>query len=89
MAEPQRKIAGPAVTPETQPFWDAAAAGRLLIKQCEACGERHHYPRPICPFCGSEDTVLESSFGPTLCRSTHFCPACRNPFEAFKPKGAG
>jgi ring-1,2-phenylacetyl-CoA epoxidase subunit PaaD len=39
-----------------------------------------------CPFCGSEDTVMESAFGPTLCRSTHFCRACRNPFEAFKPK---
>ena len=40
-----------------------------------------------CPFCGSADTVLESAFGPTLCRSTHFCRACRNAFEAFKPKG--
>jgi ring-1,2-phenylacetyl-CoA epoxidase subunit PaaD len=42
-----------------------------------------------CPFCGSTETVLESAFGPTLCRSTHFCRACRNPFEAFKPKTAG
>jgi ring-1,2-phenylacetyl-CoA epoxidase subunit PaaD len=41
-----------------------------------------------CPFCGSEDTVLESAFGPTLCRTTHFCRACRNPFEGFKQKGA-
>jgi ring-1,2-phenylacetyl-CoA epoxidase subunit PaaD len=40
-----------------------------------------------CPFCGSDDTAMESAFGPTLCRSTHFCGACRNPFEAFKPKG--
>ena len=39
-----------------------------------------------CPFCGSLDTVLESAFGPTLCRSTHFCRSCRNPFEGFKPK---
>ena len=39
-----------------------------------------------CPFCGSDDTELESAFGPTLCRTTHFCRACRNPFEAFKPK---
>jgi ring-1,2-phenylacetyl-CoA epoxidase subunit PaaD len=39
-----------------------------------------------CPFCGNEDTVLESAFGPTLCRSILFCPACRNPFEGFKPK---
>ena len=34
----------------------------------------------------SRDTTLESAFGPTLCRSTHFCRSCRNPFEAFKPK---
>jgi len=33
--------------------------------------------------------VLESAFGPTLCRATHFCRACRNPFESFKPKVAG
>ena len=39
-----------------------------------------------CPFCGSADTELESAFGPTLCRATHFCRACRNPFESFKPK---
>jgi ring-1,2-phenylacetyl-CoA epoxidase subunit PaaD len=39
-----------------------------------------------CPYCGSEDTVLESAFGPTLCRAIHFCRACRNPFEAFKAK---
>jgi ring-1,2-phenylacetyl-CoA epoxidase subunit PaaD len=44
-------------------------------------------PHPVnCPFCGSRDTVLESAFGPTLCRATHFCRACRNPFESFKPK---
>jgi ring-1,2-phenylacetyl-CoA epoxidase subunit PaaD len=43
-------------------------------------------PGATCPFCGSRETVLESAFGPTLCRTTHFCQACRNPFEAFKPK---
>jgi ring-1,2-phenylacetyl-CoA epoxidase subunit PaaD len=42
-----------------------------------------------CPFCGSRETVMESAFGPTLCRSTHFCKGCRNPFEAFKPKVMG
>jgi len=46
-------------------------------------------PGATCPFCGSTDTVLESAFGPTLCRTTHFCEACRNPFEAFKPKTQG
>lgn len=37
-----------------------------------------------CPFCGSRDTILESPFGPTLCRATAYCRACRNPFEQFK-----
>jgi ring-1,2-phenylacetyl-CoA epoxidase subunit PaaD len=39
-----------------------------------------------CPFCRSDQTVIESAFGPTLCRATHYCRSCRNPFEAFKPK---
>ncbi|MDP8955752.1 MAG: phenylacetate-CoA oxygenase subunit PaaJ [Actinomycetota bacterium] len=43
-------------------------------------------PALTCPFCGSRQTVLESSFGPTLCRTIHFCHTCRNPFEGFKPK---
>ena len=48
-----------------------------------------HRRRITCPFCGSEESVLESAFGPTLCRSTHFCRSCRNPFEGFKPKAPG
>ncbi len=43
-------------------------------------------PPLTCPFCGSRQTVVESDFGPTLCRTIHFCQACRNPFEGFKPK---
>jgi ring-1,2-phenylacetyl-CoA epoxidase subunit PaaD len=38
-----------------------------------------------CPFCQSADTALESPFGPTLCRSIHYCRACRQSFEHFKP----
>lgn len=37
-----------------------------------------------CPFCGSADTVTDNPFGSTLCRSVHYCNACRQPFEAFK-----
>ena len=46
-----------AATPDTAPFWEAAAQGRLLIMHCNACGENHFYPRPICPFCMSADTA--------------------------------
>ena len=63
MADQARKIAAPQVTPETQSFWDAAQAGRLVLKRCLACGEPHHYPRPICPFCGSDRTEWQSASG--------------------------
>lgn len=58
-----RPIPAPAVTLETQPFFDAAAEGRFLIKRCTACGEAHWYPRTICPFCHSDQTVWEESAG--------------------------
>src|SRR5262249_30062727 len=63
VAPSERKIAAPSVTPDTQPFWDAAASGRLLVKRCLACNEHHHYPRPICPFCGSDRTEWRDASG--------------------------
>jgi ring-1,2-phenylacetyl-CoA epoxidase subunit PaaD len=38
-----------------------------------------------CPLCGSRNTTLKSPFGPTLCRSMHYCNNCKNAFEGFKP----
>lgn len=58
-----RPIAAPAVTIESKPFFDAAAEGKFLIKRCTACGEAHWYPRTICPFCHSDQTVWEESNG--------------------------
>ena len=65
MSTPARKIPAPQVNPEIQPFFDAAAQGRLMIKRCAACGQTHHYPRALCPFCASERTewVLASGRG--------------------------
>jgi uncharacterized OB-fold protein len=51
-----RRIPAPALNPEVKPFFEAAAAGRLLVKRCRACGEVHHYPRAACPHCFSADT---------------------------------
>jgi len=39
-----------------------------------------------CPYCGSSQTRLDSPFGPTRCRSIHFCEACRNQFEHMKTR---
>ena len=38
-----------------------------------------------CPHCGSMDTETKSWFGPTLCRSLHYCHHCLQAFERFKP----
>lgn len=38
-----------------------------------------------CPLCGSRNTTMQTPFGPTLCRSMHYCKNCSNAFEAFKP----
>lgn len=39
----------------TQPFWDHAAEARLAIQKCEACGDLHFPPSPVCPACLSEN----------------------------------
>ena len=46
----------PAVSQETQAYWDAAAKGKLMVRKCTSCGQLHHYPRTICPFCFSDKT---------------------------------
>lgn len=38
-----------------------------------------------CPRCNGNDTDLRNTFGPTLCRSIHYCNRCQEAFEQFKP----
>ena len=38
-----------------------------------------------CPYCESDNTSMKSPFGPTLCRSLHYCNNCKQAFEGFKP----
>ncbi|HEB91138.1 MAG TPA: Zn-ribbon domain-containing OB-fold protein [Deltaproteobacteria bacterium] len=41
----------PKPTPLTEPFWRAAAEGRLVAQRCRGCNTLRHYPRPMCPEC--------------------------------------
>ncbi len=43
----------PFVNPEVKPFWDATAAGRLVLPKCKDCQAVIWYPRPFCPECAS------------------------------------
>ncbi|MGN6101392.1 MAG: Zn-ribbon domain-containing OB-fold protein [Devosia sp.] len=47
-------VPGPTVTALTRPFWEAAAAGRLLLQRCRDCRRWVFYPRATCPYCWSE-----------------------------------
>lgn len=48
---------------EVLPVLEAAAEGRLLVQQCEACGEHQFYPRTICVACGSPDPAYVEASG--------------------------
>src|SRR5260370_42513489 len=63
MPSQERKIQAPQPNPETKAFWDAAAAGKLMIGKCLACGKTHYYPRAICPFCFTANTKLQQASG--------------------------
>jgi uncharacterized protein len=46
----------PPMNPETQAYWDAAKAGRFILKRCNDCDTVIWYPRAICPHCWSSNT---------------------------------
>jgi uncharacterized OB-fold protein len=41
------------VDPQTQPYWDAAGRGQLVLPRCLDCRELFWYPRGYCPHCAS------------------------------------
>lgn len=59
----RRKIPAPEASPETAPYWAAATAGKLVIRECGHCGKLHHYPRALCPFCFKPATGWREASG--------------------------
>jgi uncharacterized OB-fold protein len=55
VSDPSLPAPAPPVTPETKPFWDATAEGRLVLPRCRPCGTVIWYPRAICPACHAMD----------------------------------
>ncbi len=45
----------PITTELTEPYWRAAAQGRLAIQHCRGCGRWIHFPELQCADCGSLD----------------------------------
>ena len=40
-----------------QPFWEGAAAGRLVLQWCAQCGRYAHFPLPTCRHCHGADAL--------------------------------
>ena len=58
MTVKQRTFPSPIADPDTEQFWTAAKNGKLMVGSCNSCGEKHYYPRGICPHCGAQDITL-------------------------------
>jgi len=53
----------PAITPETEFFWDGVIAGELRFQQCDACHTVRHPPSLHCRECASSDWSVSVSDG--------------------------
>jgi uncharacterized OB-fold protein len=53
----------PVVDALTEPFWNGAREGRLVIQRCTNCGLFIHLPRPVCRRCQSFDLGYEAVSG--------------------------
>jgi uncharacterized protein len=56
-------VPAPERTPETNEFWDATAAGHLVLACCDACGTVIWYPKTYCPNCGGTSVSWEEASG--------------------------
>lgn len=53
----------PAITKDTEFFWNGLRDNKLLIQRCGGCGRLRHPPRPMCPHCRSLDWAAVESSG--------------------------
>jgi uncharacterized OB-fold protein len=61
MSDPKRPK--PVPTPETQHYWDGAAAGELRLQRCRSCAKAYFPPRPFCPACSSRSVEVFAASG--------------------------
>jgi uncharacterized OB-fold protein len=64
------------------PYWQAAAAGKLMLQKCRACGKVQFFPRAVCVDCFSGDLDWIDAKGTGKIHSFSWVRVPRNP--AFK-----
>ncbi len=53
----------PATTRLTEPYWEGARAGQLMLQSCDACDATWHPPLPSCPECAGDRVAWRRSRG--------------------------
>jgi uncharacterized OB-fold protein len=71
----------PKINPIDQPYWQGAAAGKLLLQKCRGCGKVQFFPRVACVDCFGELDWIETQ-GTGMIHSFSLVRVPRNP--AFK-----
>ena len=77
---PQKSL--PKINKVDQPYWRGAAAGKLLLQKCKACGKLQFFPRVVCVDCFSGDIDWVEAAGTGKVHSFTWVRVPRNP--AFK-----
>ncbi len=63
-------------------YLDGIRNDRLMVQHCGACNSHWHYPRPVCPGCGSDDWDWVDAQGSGTVHS--FTIVHRAPVKALK-----
>ncbi len=72
----------PKINKIDRPFWEGAAAGKLLLQKCTACGQLQFFPRAVCVRCFSGNLEWIPATGRGKLHSFSWVRVPRNP--AFK-----
>ncbi len=71
--------------PDAQPFFDAAAEGRLSLPVCDACSTAIWYPRGFCPTCGSLEVTWVDLPGTGIVYSSSVSRRGQGPYRDVAP----
>ena len=78
----ERSFTPPEPNPETQPFWDAAAEGRLMVGRCLDTGRVFFPPRALSPFTFGPTEMIDSGGSGRIYTFTRAAKSPIGPFAA-------
>ena len=72
----------PKINKVDEPYWKGAAAGKLLLQKCKACGKLQFFPRVVCVDCFSGDIEWIEAKGTGKVHTFSWVRVPRNPVRA-------